>query len=220
MENEKVVKNTKVEVQKNMQEVKNDVEVIESPFKGITIVRDKDFIPKGELTEEKIKTFSRVLVEIVAKFTLKANTQRDSVQVRVYPFFDKRDPVKVTYSGQDSKKYIDLIRLNDDNKVKLTRNDFVSILISLKMFPKIEDKYLEAVRYARFISAVNPKNNRRNYRVQVFFSPGCVESIFIEDSTLETVSKLISAGYISPVQFIEASSEFEFEFENDVENEN
>lgn len=216
MENEKKAQSAKVEVQKKV-EVKPQVEVIDSPYKGITIVKDKNFVPQGELTKEMIKSFSRVLVELEAKFTLKSNTQRDSIKVRVYPFKDKKNPIVVTYSGQESKKFLELIRLNDDNSVRLTRNDFVDILISLNIIPEIRDKFLRVLRYARFITAVDPKNNRRNYRVQVFFSPGCVESIFIEDSTLETVSTLISAGYIPPVQFIEASSEFNFELEKEVE---
>lgn len=216
MENEKKAQGAKVEVQKK-EELKSKIDVIDSPYKGITIVKDKNFVPKGELTKDMIKNFSRVLVELEAKFTLKANTQRDSIKVRVYPFKDKKDPSKVTYSGQESKKFNELIRLNDDNSVRLTRNDFVDILISLNIAPEIKDKFLRVLRYARFITAVDPKNNRRNYRVQVFFSPGCVESIFIEDSTLETVSTLISAGYIPPVQFIEASSEFNFELEKDEE---
>lgn len=209
MENEKNVKNTKVEVQKE----KNDVEVIDSGYYGITIRKDENFVKRSDLTKKEIKGFSRVLVQLTSKFTNKSNSQRDSINIRIYPFSDKKDKEVIQYDFGKCQKFSDFIRLNDDNKVRLVRTEFIDVLLSMNMVPEVSDMNLELVRYGRFLTSIG-HDGKRNYRVQVFLSFDCVKAVFIRENTLSTISTLVKKGYIEPVEFIEASAE-EFDLEEE-----
>ena len=187
--------------------------LIESGYEGITIVKDENFIPRSELTKEDIKKFPLVLVQLVTKFINKSNNQRDSISLRVYPFEDKKDKTQLIYNGFKVNKFSDLIRLNDDNSVRLTRNELVNIFLSINKSPEITDSLIQLPRYARFITGINPADGTRHYRLQLFISFDCVKSIFFNRITLETISKLIKNKYIAPVVFTEATSD-DLDFEN------
>jgi len=188
--------------------------LIESGYFGIKIIKDDNFIPRSELTKEDIKKFPLVLVQLVTKFTNKSNNQRDSISLRVYPFQDEKDKTQLIYNGFKSNKFSEFIRLNDDNKVKMTRNELVNIYLSLNKEPEITDSVLQLPRYARLVTGINPVDGKRNYRLQLFLSYDCVKTVFINYLTLETISKLIKNKYIAPVVFTEATSD-DLEFEND-----
>jgi hypothetical protein len=187
--------------------------LIESGYEGITIVKDENFIPRSELTKEDIKKFPLVLVQLVTKFINKSNNQRDSISLRVYPFEDKKDKTQLIYNGFKVNKFSDLIRLNDDNSVRLTRNELVNIFLSINKSPEITDSLIQLPRYARLITGINPADGTRHYRLQLFISFDCVKSIFFNRITLETISKLIKNKYIAPVVFTEATSD-DLDFEN------
>lgn len=188
--------------------------LIKSGYEGISIVKDESFIPRKELTKEDIKKFPLVLVQLVTKFTNKSNNQRDSISLRVYPFHDEKDKTQLIYNGFKSNKFSDFIRLNDDNSVRLTRNELVNIYLSMGKNPEITDSVIQLPRYGRFITGVNPADGTRHYRLQLFISYDCVKSVFFNHITLDTISKLIKNKYIAPVVFIEATSD-DLEFEND-----
>lgn len=187
--------------------------LIESEYEGITIVKDEDFIPRSNLTKEDIKKFPLVLVQLVTKFINKNNNQRDSISLRVYPFKDEKDKTQLIYNGFKVNKFSDFIRLNDDNSVRLTRNELVNIFLSINKSPEITDSLIQLPRYARFITGINPVDGTRHYRLQLFISFDCVKSIFFNRITLETISKLIKNKYIAPVVFTEATSD-DLDFEN------
>lgn len=187
--------------------------LIESGYEGITIVKDENFIPRSELTKEDIKKFPLVLVQLVTKFINKSNNQRDSISLRVYPFEDKKDKTQLIYNGFKVNKFSDLIRLNDDNSVRLTRNELVNIFLSINKSPEITDSLIQLPRYARLITGINPADGTRHYRLQLFISFDCVKSIFFNRITLKTISKLIKNKYIAPVVFTEATSD-DLDFEN------
>lgn len=187
--------------------------LIESGYPGITIIKDDNFIPRSELTKEDIKKFPLVLVQLVTKFINKSNNQRDSISLRVYPFEDKKDKTQLIYNGFKVNKFSDFIRLNDDNSVRLTRNELVNIFLSINKSPEITDSLIQLPRYARFITGINPADGTRHYRLQLFISFDCVKSIFFNRITLETISKLIKNKYIAPVVFTEATSD-DLDFEN------
>ena len=188
--------------------------LIESGYPGITIIKDDNFIPRSELTKEDIKKFPLVLVQLVTKFINKSNNQRDSISLRVYPFQDEKDKTQLIYNGFKVNKFSDLIRLNDDNSVRLTRNELVNIFLSINKSPEITDSLIQLPRYARFITGINPVDGTRHYRLQLFISFDCVKRVFFNRITLETISKLIKNKYIAPVVFTEATSD-DLEFEND-----
>lgn len=187
--------------------------LIKSGYEGISIVKDESFIPRKELTKEDIKKFPLVLVQIVTKFTNKSNNQRDSISLRVYPFHDEKDKTQLIYNGFKSNKFSEFIRLNDENKVKMTRNELVNIYLSMGKNPEITDSVLQLPRYARLITGISPVDGKRNYRLQLFLSYDCVKTVFINYVTLETISKLIKNKYIAPVVFTEATSD-DLEFDN------
>ena len=187
--------------------------LIESGYPGITIIKDDNFIPRSELTKEDIKKFPLVLVQLVTKFTNKSNNQRDSISLRVYPFQDEKDKTQLIYNGFKVNKFSDLIRLNDDNSVRLTRNELVNIFLSINKSPEITDSLIQLPRYARFITGINPVDGTRHYRLQLFISFDCVKRVFFNRITLETISKLIKNKYIAPVVFTEATSD-DLDFEN------
>lgn len=187
--------------------------LIESEYEGITIVKDENFIPRSELTKEDIKKFPLVLVQLVTKFINKNNNQRDSISLRVYPFKDEKDKTQLIYNGFKVNKFSDFIRLNDDNSVRLTRNELVNIFLSINKSPEITNSLIQLPRYARFITGINPADGTRHYRLQLFISFDCVKSIFFNRITLETISKLIKNKYIAPVVFTEATSD-DLDFEN------
>lgn len=187
--------------------------LIESEYEGITIVKDENFIPRSELTKEDIKKFPLVLVQLVTKFINKSNNQRDSISLRVYPFEDKKDKTQLIYNGFKVNKFSNLIRLNDDNSVRLTRNELVNIFLSINKSPEITDSLIQLPRYARFITGINPVDGTRHYRLQLFISFDCVKRVFFNRITLETISKLIKNKYIAPVVFTEATSD-DLDFEN------
>lgn len=207
MENEKKVQSTKVEVQK-------ENEKTESKYPGIYIQKDNTFKRRSELTKEEIKQFPKVLAELQAKFTIKENSRRDSIQVRVYPFLDKTNKEIQYYSGIKSKTFYSFIKINDDNQVRLVRGEYANVLLSLGIEPELKDAVYEIPRYARFTTGLNPITNERYYRLQLFLSFDYVKSIFFDYITLETMSKLIKSGKIEPVVFIEpASDDIEFKKE-------
>ncbi len=201
MENEKKVNVPKVEVQKK--------EVIQSGYEGITIVRDENFIPRSELTRDDIKKFPLVLAVIVAKYYLKEANERDSIQFRIYPFLDKKSKEyekNVSISlNEKLKEYYKFVKLNEDNIEVIDRNELASIMIVSKLSPKLENQKLILPRFGRFISAV--KDGRRHYRLQVFLSFDLVRTLFISDQLMKLISISVKAGYIEPVEFVEASSE-------------
>ena len=138
---------TKPQVTKN-----ENLNLIESEYEGITIVKDENFIPRSNLTKEDIKKFPLVLVQLVTKFINKNNNQRDSISLRVYPFKDEKDKTQLIYNGFKVNKFSDFIRLNDDNSVRLTRNELVNIFLSINKSPEITDSLIQLPRYARFIT--------------------------------------------------------------------
>lgn len=188
--------------------------LIESGYAGIKIIKDDNFIPRSELTKEDIKKFPLVLVQLVTKFTNKSNNQRDSISLRVYPFQDEKDKTQLIYNGFKTHKFSEFIRLNDDNKVKMYRNELVNVYLSMGKNPEIADSVLQLPRYARLITGISPIDGKRNYRLQLFLSYDCVKTVFINYITLDTISKLIKNKYIAPVVFTEATSD-DLEFEND-----
>ncbi len=188
--------------------------LIESGYFGIKIIKDDNFIPRSELTKEDIKKFPLVLVQLVTKFTNKSNNQRDSISLRVYPFQDEKDKTQLIYNGFKIHKFSEFIRLNDDNKVKMYRNELVNVYLSMGKNPEIADSVLQLPRYARLITGISPIDGKRNYRLQLFLSYDCVKTVFINYITLDTISKLIKNKYIAPVVFTEATSD-DLEFEND-----
>lgn len=188
--------------------------LIESGYPGITIIKDDNFIPRKELIKEDIKKFPLVLVQLVTKFTNKNNNQRDLISLRVYPFQDEKDKTQLIYKGFKVNKFSDFIRLNDDNSVRLTRNELVNIYLSMGKNPEITDSVIQLPRYARFITGINPTDGTRHYRLQLFISFDCVKSIFFNHITLDTISKLVKNKYIAPITFVEATSE-DLEFTND-----
>lgn len=200
MENEKVVKSTKVEVQSTEKNLE------ESGYYGITIRKDDNFIIRGDLTKKEIKEFPKVLVQLTSKFTNKANSQRDSINIRIYPFHDKKDKEIIQYDFGKTSKFSDFIRLNDDNKVRLERTELINVLLSMNMSPEVSDMFLNLVRYGRFLTSVNTHDGKRSYRLQVFLSFDCVKTVFIKESALSTISTLIKKGYIDPVEFIEPTN--------------
>lgn len=206
MENEKKVQSTKVEVQK---------EVIKTEYEGIKIVKDDNFIPRSRLTRDDVKKFSLVLVSIIAKFYHKENNERDSIQLKVYPFVDIKSKDYETNLSvlmkSKLREYYKFVKLNEDNKVKLDRNDLGFVLFSINKLPTLKDQKLTLPRYARFITAV--KDGRRHYRLQLFLSFDLVKTIFISDSIMKLIETCIHAGVIDPVEFIEATSE-ELELES------
>lgn len=153
------------------------------------------------------------MVQLVTKFINKSNNQRDSISLRVYPFEDKKDKTQLIYNGFKVNKFSDFIRLNDDNSVRLTRNELVNIFLSINKSPEITDSLIQLPRYARLITGINPADGTRHYRLQLFISFDCVKSIFFNRITLETISKLIKNKYIAPVVFTEATSD-DLDFEN------
>lgn len=201
MENEKKVNTPKVEVQKK--------EVIESGYEGITIVRDENFIPRSELTREDIKKFPLVLAVILSRYYLKEANERDSIQFRIYPFLDKKSKgyeKNVSISlNENLKEYYKFVKLNDDNKEVIDRNEFASIMLSSRIPVKLENQKIIIPRFGRFITAV--KDGRRHYRLQVFLSFDLVRTLFINDQIMKLISMSIKAGYISPVEFIEATTD-------------
>ena len=211
MENEKKAVSAKVEVQ-------NNNEMIESEYKGIYIQKYENFKKRSELTKEEIKAFPIVLCEIQSKFIIKDNSRRDSIQLKVYPFKDIKNPIEMYYSGKKSSKFYEFVKLNDDNQVRLARIEYTNILRFMNKEPELKDSCLEILRYARFITGISPVNNERYYRVQLFLSFDCVKSIFLDRITLHTISNLIESKYISPVTFIEPVTD-DYEFKID-KNEN
>lgn len=194
MENEKKATTAKVEVQN---------ENIESEYKGIYIQKEKEFKKRNELTKEEIKAFPIVLCEIQSKFTRKDASRKDSVLLKVYPFVDNKHPEMVEYSGRKHRKFYELLRLNEDNDVRLTRSEYANILLFMNQDPELKDSCLEVLRYARFTTGISPVNHERYYRMQLFLSFDCVKSIFFNRVALGTMSNLIEKKYISPVTFIE-----------------
>lgn len=208
MENQKKAQSAKEVQNKNLEKETN---VIESGYPGITIVKDKNFIPRSELNRSEIAKFPIVLTEITAKFVNKADVQRDTILFKVYPFQDKTSNEEVEYLGKNMKKFFEWVRLNDDNSVRLTRLEYGNILRSIKSSLVLSNSVITIPRYARFITGVNPVDDRRHYRIQIFFSMGCVKSIFLEEGTLSMISDYIVDGFIKPIEFVEATSEFDFE---------
>lgn len=194
MENEKKATTAKVEVQN---------ENIESEYKGIYIQKEKEFKKRNELTKEEIKAFPIVLCEIQSKFTRKDASRKDSVLLKVYPFVDNKHHETIEYSGRKHQKFYEFLRLNEDNKIRLTRSELANILLSTNKEPELKDSCLEVLRYARFTTGISPVNHERYYRMQLFLSFDCVKSIFFNKVDLGTMSNLIEKKYISPVVFIE-----------------
>lgn len=201
MENEKKAQSAKVEVQKK--------EVIQSGYEGITIVRDENFIPRSELTREDIKKFPLVLAVILSRYYLKEANERDSIQFRIYPFLDKKSKgyeKNVSISlNENLKEYYKFVKLNDDNKEVIDRNEFASIMLSSRIPVKLENQKIIIPRFARFITAV--KDGRRHYRLQVFLSFDLVRTLFINEQIMKLISMSIKAGYIEPVEFVEATTD-------------
>lgn len=200
MENEKKVQSTKAEVQK--------VNLIESGYPGITIREDLSFKRRSELTEEEIKKFNPVLCKFQTQFTQKANYEKDSINVKVYPFVDLKQNELFKYDdGKKGKIYSEYVVLYLDKKVKIERMEYLNLLLLLGKEPTLTDTITKVRRYARFITGIgiNPKTKmkERYYRAQVFFSENCVKSFFFNKVTLDTMSALIKSGYIAPVTFIE-----------------
>lgn len=199
MENEK-----KVEVQKKSSSV--DESIVKCNYDGIKIIVDKNFIPKSELTRDDIKKFNYVLVNLVAKFTNKANSQRDSISLKVYPLVAKNGNVR-NYSGFKTSEFSELFRLNDDRQVALIRNDLTSILLAMGKTPVIENMSIDFVRYARFITGISDTDGRRHYRIQIFISFNIVKTIFLSDADMLMISALIKNNYVDPIVFVEATSD-------------
>ncbi len=208
MENEKKATTAKVEVQK-------ENELIESGFFGITIKKDPNYKTSDELTREDLKQFPKVLCEITSKFIKKNNSRRDSVLLKVYPFVDLRYSDIVYYLGKKSNVFYDGIRLNEDNKVRFNRTEYVNILYALGLdTTKLEDSFLEFLRYARFTTGISPVTNGRYYRMQLFLTERFVISLFFNPIVLDTISRAIKSGVISPITFIEPSND-DVEFKNE-----
>ena len=199
MENEK---KEKVEVQKNS----SSVDDVKCDYEGIKIIVDKNFIPKSLLTREDIKKFNYVLINLVAKFTNKANSQRDAISLKVYPLVAKNGNIR-NYSGFKTNEFSELYRLNDDRQVSLIRNDLTSILLAMGKTPVIENMSIDFVRYARFITGISNVDGRRHYRIQVFISFNIVKTIFLSEADMLMISSLIKNNYVDPITFVEATSD-------------
>jgi len=199
MENEK---KEKVEVQKNS----SSVDDVKCDYEGIKIIVDKNFIPKSLLSREDIKKFNYVLINLVAKFTNKANSQRDAISFKVYPLVAKNGNIR-NYSGFKTNEFSELYRLNDDRQVSLIRNDLTSILLAMGKTPVIENMSIDFVRYARFITGISNVDGRRHYRIQVFISFNIVKTIFLSEADMLMISSLIKNNYVDPITFVEATSD-------------
>ncbi len=187
--------------------------MIESGYFGITIQKDENYKQSFELSKDDIKKFPIVLCEIQSKFTVKNNSRRDSILLRVYPFKDIKNPTEMYYSGRKSLKFYEFLKLNDDNKVRLNRNELANILLSMNKEPELKDSVMEILRYARFTTGYK-RDGERYYRMQLFLSYDCVVSIFLNRITLDTISRLIQSKYLSPITFIEPTND-DVEFSNE-----
>ena len=145
MENEK---KEKVEVQKNS----SSVDDVKCDYEGIKIIVDKNFIPKSLLSREDIKKFNYVLINLVAKFTNKANSQRDAISFKVYPLVAKNGNIR-NYSGFKTNEFSELYRLNDDRQVSLIRNDLTSILLAMGKTPVIENMSIDTYKEFKYMFA-------------------------------------------------------------------
>ena len=85
---------------------------------------------------------------------------------------------------------------------------------------KLKSSVIEVLRYARFITGINPLKKERYYRLQVFFTSTLVKSVFLDNVTLDTISKAIKSGAIPPITFIEPTyDDVEFKNEDDLKYE-
>lgn len=188
--------------------MENTNKIIESNFYGITIKKDTKQFPKNELTLEYIKQLPIISIDLLSAYADKNNYKKELFSFYVYPCIDKQNTILTNH-----KQYCKYFCLNDDNSIKFTKNELTIILLSLnKEFNDIRYGY-NFKTYGRFITEVNPYNNKRYYGLQIIFKNKYTKNLFFREIDLLTASLLIEKGYIEPLEFIETYTN-EFDFEN------
>lgn len=182
---------------------------------GITVIPITNFIPLKDLTKDDIRKMGLVRVEINAVFRKNSN---DRINFKVYPL---KNVFKDNIFNDENNKfaeYSDLIRINDEisNNERLTRNEYISILINSKMKVEASDKSFSLLRYARLLTGVSKKTGERYYKMQLFLSKDIVKTFWISDLLVQTLSDGIVGRLFQPVTFYEATSE-ELELDNEKE---
>lgn len=187
---------------------------------GITVIPITNFIPLKDLTKDDIRKMGLVRVEINAVFRKNSN---DRINFKVYPFKNvfKNNVFKNNiFNDEDNKfaEYSDLIRINDEisNNERLTRNEYISILINSKMKVEVSDNSFSLLRHARLLTGVSKKTGERYYKMQLFISKDIVKTFWISDHLVQTLSDGIVGRLFQPVTFYEATSE-ELELDNEKE---
>lgn len=181
-------------------------------YPGVKVVDDINFIPRSRLNKEDIKKFNIVRID----FNVVFKNDRDRINFKIYPFVNNlSNKMFEVIQGKTIPSYCLLVRLNDDisNNVRLTRNEYVDILLANKMPLNLTDANFSVLRYGRLI--YSEKNDKRYYRLQLFLSFNLVKSFWISEAMVQTLSKLVESGYIEPITFYQATSE---EFEDEATN--
>ena len=196
---EEVSKETKVQV--TPQDEVKEYEL----YPGIKVIKDENFIPRKDLTRDDIKKFSIVKVVVSSVFKEGKNPR---ITFKVFPFVAKPHDL-VTIQGRKVNEYSDLFRLNDDisNNIRLSANEYTGLLIASKMPLEHKDKVFSLLKYVRFITGISHKDNRRYNKVQLFLSFDNVKTLWLSETEMVTISKLVEGNFIDPVTFTEVSYE-------------
>lgn len=174
-------------------------------YPGITVIKDENFIPRKDLTRDDIKKFS--IVKVVVSSVFKEG-QNPRITFKLFPFVCNPHQ-QVIIQGKKVNEYTDLFRLNDDvsNNIRLSANEYTSLLIASNMKLEHKNKVFSMLKYARFITGVSQKDNRRYYKVQLFLSFDNVKTLWLSETEMSTISTLIVNKFIDPVSFVEVSSD-------------
>lgn len=188
--------------------MENTNKIIESDFYGITIKKDTKQISKNKLTLEYIRQLPIIRINLLSAYVDKKDYEKRLFSFYAFPCIDKKNT-----SLTNNNQYFEFFCINADNSIKFTINELTIIMNCLnKEFNDI--KYGCTFRtHARFITEINPYNNKRYYGLQIFFRDIYTKTIFIRKKDLSIASLLIKEGYIEPLEFIETYTN-EFNFEN------
>lgn len=173
-------------------------------YPGIKVIKQENFIPRKDLKKEDIKKFS--IVEVVLSSVFK-NRKEPKINFKVFPFVKKPYEL-VKIQGIEINNFSRLFRLNGDisNNIRLSANEYTGILLDAKMSVDFSDKVFSILKYARFITGISLKDNKRYNKVQLFLAFDNVKTLWLSDIDLRTISALYSSNLIDEVIFHEVSS--------------
>ena len=173
-------------------------------YPGIKLIKHENFIPRKDLKKEDIKKFSIVEVEISSIFKQGKDPR---INFKVFPFVEKPYEL-VTIQGRKINNFSRLFRLNGDisNNIRLSANEYTGILLASKLPVDFSDKVFSLLKYARFITGISLKDNKRYNKVQLFLAFDNVKTLWLSDIDLRTISALYTSNLIDEVIFYEVSS--------------